>query len=87
MGAGSSWPWAWCGDGVRGKLTLTRAQRRGHSQCVRERDPCGQPMQTGRGGGAQEILEREIAKVRKAKAEHSGENGKSRRRVGFPVAA
>ena len=30
-----------------------------------------------------EILEREIAKVRKAKAEHAGEKGKSRRRIGF----
>jgi hypothetical protein len=29
------------------------------------------------------MLEREIAKVRKAKAEHSGEKGKSRRRIGF----
>jgi hypothetical protein len=31
----------------------------------------------------QAILEREIKKVRKAKAEHSGENGKSRRVIGF----
>jgi hypothetical protein len=31
----------------------------------------------------QGMLEREIAKVRKAKAEHSGENGKSRRVIGF----
>ena len=31
----------------------------------------------------QEMLEREIAKVRKAKAEHAGEKGKSRRRIGF----
>jgi hypothetical protein len=31
----------------------------------------------------QELLEREIAKVRKAKAEHSGEKGRSRRRIGF----
>ena len=31
----------------------------------------------------QEMLEREIAKVRKAKAEHSGEKGKNRRRIGF----
>jgi hypothetical protein len=31
----------------------------------------------------QGMLEREIAKVRKAKAEHSGEKGKSRRRIGF----
>jgi SpoVK/Ycf46/Vps4 family AAA+-type ATPase len=31
----------------------------------------------------QVILEREIAKVKKAKAEHSGEKGKSRRRIGF----
>jgi hypothetical protein len=31
----------------------------------------------------QEMLEREIRKVRKAKAEHSGEKGKSRRRIGF----
>ena len=31
----------------------------------------------------QAILEREIGKVRKAKAEHSGEKGKSRRRIGF----
>jgi AAA+ superfamily predicted ATPase len=30
-----------------------------------------------------EMLEREIKKVRKAKAEHSGEKGKSRRRIGF----
>ena len=29
------------------------------------------------------ILEREIRKVRKAKAEHSGEKVKSRRRIGF----
>ena len=28
-------------------------------------------------------LEREITKVRKAKAEHSGEKGKSRRKIGF----
>jgi hypothetical protein len=31
----------------------------------------------------QELLEREIAKVRKAKAEHSGEKGRRRRRIGF----
>jgi hypothetical protein len=31
----------------------------------------------------QEILEKEIIKVNKAKAEHSGENGKNRRRIGF----
>jgi ATP-dependent 26S proteasome regulatory subunit len=31
----------------------------------------------------QGMLEREIAKVRKAKAELSGEKGKSRRRIGF----
>jgi len=31
----------------------------------------------------QEMLEREIAKAKKAKAEHSGEKGKSRRRIGF----
>jgi hypothetical protein len=29
------------------------------------------------------ILEREIAKAKKAKAEHAGEKGKSRRRIGF----
>jgi len=29
------------------------------------------------------MLEREITKVRKAKAEHSGEKGKSRRKTGF----
>jgi len=31
----------------------------------------------------QEMLEREIAKAKKAKAEHSGEKGKNRRRIGF----
>jgi hypothetical protein len=31
------------------------------------------------------MLEREIRKVKKAKAEHSGEKGKSRRRIGFCV--
>ena len=31
----------------------------------------------------QELLEQEIAKVRKAKAEHSGEKGKKRRMIGF----
>ena len=31
----------------------------------------------------QEMLEREIRKVRKAKAEHSGEKGKKRRMIGF----
>ena len=31
----------------------------------------------------QAILEREIAKAKKAKAEHSGEKGKNRRRIGF----
>jgi hypothetical protein len=31
----------------------------------------------------QGMLEREIAKVKKAKAEHSGEKGKNRRRIGF----
>jgi hypothetical protein len=31
----------------------------------------------------QVILEREIAKAKKAKTEHSGEKGKSRRRIGF----
>jgi hypothetical protein len=31
----------------------------------------------------QEMLEREIAKVRKAKAEHSGERTGVRRRIGF----
>ncbi len=31
----------------------------------------------------QERMEREIGKVKKAKAEHSGEKGKSRRRIGF----
>ena len=33
----------------------------------------------------QELLEREIAQAKKAKAEHSGEKGKSRRRIGFCV--
>jgi hypothetical protein len=31
----------------------------------------------------QVMLEREIAKVRKAKAEHAGEMGKNRRMIGF----
>jgi hypothetical protein len=31
----------------------------------------------------QEMLEREIAKAKKAKAEHAGKKGKSRRRIGF----
>jgi hypothetical protein len=31
----------------------------------------------------QEMLEREIAKAKKAKAEHSGEKGKNRRKIGF----
>ncbi len=31
----------------------------------------------------QAILEREIREVKKAKAEHSGDKGKSRRRIGF----
>jgi hypothetical protein len=31
----------------------------------------------------QAILEREIAKAKKAKAEHSGEKGRSRRKIGF----
>jgi hypothetical protein len=31
----------------------------------------------------QEMMEREIRKAKKAKAEHSGEKGKSRRRIGF----
>jgi hypothetical protein len=30
-------------------------------------------------------MEREIAKAKKAKAEHAGEKGKSRRRIGFCV--
>jgi hypothetical protein len=29
------------------------------------------------------MLEREIAKAKKAKAEHSGDKGKNRRRIGF----
>jgi hypothetical protein len=29
------------------------------------------------------MLEREIAKVKKAKAEHAGEKGKNRRMIGF----
>ena len=33
----------------------------------------------------QEMLEREIAKAKKAKAEHAGEKSKNRRRVGFCV--
>ena len=33
----------------------------------------------------QEMLEREIRKAKKAKAEHAGEKGKSRRRIGFCV--
>lgn len=31
----------------------------------------------------QQMLEREIAKAKKAKAEHSGTKGQSRRRIGF----
>ncbi len=31
----------------------------------------------------QAIMEREIAKAKKAKAEHAGKRGKSRRRIGF----
>jgi len=30
-----------------------------------------------------DIREREMAKAKKAKAEHSGEKGKSRRKIGF----
>lgn len=37
----------------------------------------------GRWKVTQELMEREIRKVRKAKAEHSGEKGKSQRRIGF----
>jgi hypothetical protein len=33
----------------------------------------------------QAMLEREISKVKKAKAEHSGEKGQCRRRIGFGV--
>jgi len=33
----------------------------------------------------QGMLEREIKKVRKAKAEHSGEKGGAKRRIGFGV--
>jgi hypothetical protein len=33
----------------------------------------------------QEMLEREIAKVKRAKAEHSGEKGRNRRKIGFCV--
>jgi hypothetical protein len=33
----------------------------------------------------QEMLEREIAKAKKAKAEHPGKKGKNRRRIGFWV--
>jgi SpoVK/Ycf46/Vps4 family AAA+-type ATPase len=33
----------------------------------------------------QAMLEREIAKVKKAKAEHSGEKNKCRRRIGFGI--
>ncbi len=33
----------------------------------------------------QKMLRHEIAKVRLAKAEHSGEKGKNRRRIGFCV--
>ena len=40
-------------------------------------------MRTGKWRVTQAILEREIAKVKKAKAEHSGEKGKNRRRIGF----
>ncbi len=31
----------------------------------------------------QEMLEREIAKVKKAKAEHAGDKGENRRMIGF----
>jgi ATP-dependent 26S proteasome regulatory subunit len=31
----------------------------------------------------QEMLEREIARAKKAKAEHAGKNGKTRKRIGF----
>jgi hypothetical protein len=33
----------------------------------------------------QEMLERKTSKAKKAKAEHAGEKGKSRRRIGFCV--
>jgi SpoVK/Ycf46/Vps4 family AAA+-type ATPase len=33
----------------------------------------------------QKMLQREIRKVKKAKAEHSGEKGKNRRKIGFCV--
>ncbi len=33
----------------------------------------------------QGLLEREISEVRKEKTDHSGEKGKSRRRIGFCV--
>jgi hypothetical protein len=39
-------------------------------------------MQTRRSGQVtQEMLERDIAKAKKAKAEHAGEKSKSRRRI------
>ncbi len=31
----------------------------------------------------QEMLEKEIGKVKRARAEHAGEKGKNRRRIGF----
>jgi hypothetical protein len=51
--------------------------------CVRERDSCGE-----HGCGPGEVAgdagdTGEIAKTKKAKAEHSGEKGKNRRRIGF----
>ena len=51
---------------------------------VRERDSCGEHgCESGEVEITHGMLEREIAKVRKAKAEHSGEKGKARRRIGF----
>ena len=51
---------------------------------MRERDSCGEHgCESGEVEITHGMLEREIAKVRKAKAEHSGEKGKSRRRIGF----
>jgi len=78
-------------DRVRADYAVLAEQSRGLSGgdilnvCVNAIHAGSVDMNPERWVVTQEMLEREIGKVKKAKAEHSGEKGKSRRKIGFCV--
>ena len=79
----------WRGDGVQADYAVIAELSKGLSGgdilnvCVNAIHAGSTDADPAKWVVTQEMLEREIKKAKKAKAEHSGDKGKSRRRIGF----